>query len=83
VSKQADVYESILLAEKSMDGGRTVLLRITNETPAYLFGVEIKPNGDEIKRGVETQHIIEKSAIKMRLPMIWNKHYGILERTDR
>jgi hypothetical protein len=69
-------YELVRL----IDGSR-VILQVHRETDTFLVGDEVETNGDLVSgRFFDTRsHLIDKTQIDQRTPLVMNRTYAVLE----
>jgi len=60
---------------------RRILLQVTREDAEWLIGIEVTEQGEPVapNKHDERVRVIQKSAIRDRIPMGMNLHYGDLE----
>jgi hypothetical protein len=78
-STETEAPSYVLVA---LHNGRSLRLRVRPETnAAFLVGIEVKKNGDEVhgKSYDERLHYVQRSAIKQTTPLEWNLTYAVLE----
>ena len=72
-------YERVRIGGPGVEP-RTLLLQVLSESDAFLLGIEVDLEGDEVTSPGcdERRHLIDKAAVRRRTPLVMDRLYGVL-----